>query len=938
MKVNLSRLEETILKYWRQNNIFQKSIKQRREAPSFVFYEGPPTANGEPGIHHVLSRAFKDLIPRYKTMQGYQVERKAGWDTHGLPVELEVEKDLKLKQKQDIEKYGIKKFNEKCKVSVWKYKEEWEKMTERIGFWIDLKNPYITYDNDYIETLWWIIKQVYEKGLLYKGHKVVPQCPRCGTALSSHEVALGYKNIEEESLYIKFKIKGKENEYLLAWTTTPWTLPGNVALAVAGDVEYILVEDKDSNEKYILAQEAAPHVLKYYPEERSGFRFTEKIKGKDLVGLEYEPLFPGVVKKGDKNIKNAFKIYPADFVSTEEGTGIVHTAVMYGQEDYELGEKVGLPKVHSVNLDGTFNERIPKWQGRFVKDVDDEITEDLKKRNLLFKTEKYAHDYPFCWRCDSPLLYYAKDSWFFKMSDLKDKLIENNSRINWIPSHVKEGRFGEWLRDIKDWAISRERYWGTPIPIWICEKCEKIKVIGSRKDLGLKKDFDLHRPYIDKLKIKCDCGSEMKRIPEIMDCWFDSGAMPFAQYHYPFENKDLIDKGKQYPADFIAEGMDQTRGWFYTLLAISTLLNKGPCYRNVISHGLVLDKKGKKMSKSLGNVVNIWKVINKYGSDVIRWYFYTINQPGEPKRFDEHGLKESSRIFITLLNVVNFYKMFASEKVNDLQEKDLTDVLDKWINSKLNLLIQDATERLDRYDITAVARKIEEFINDLSVWYVRRSRSRFKNEDKKAIRSLRRVIFNLIRLMAPFVPFITEYIYQEMEGRKESVHLEDWPDARDKFIDKKLEQEMERVREICSTVLQKRVEAGIRVRQPLNKLSIPKYKLENELLDLIKDEVNVKKVVFDSKLKEGVKLDTKITPELEEQGMVREFIRQIQAERKKQGLTPKDKIKVYFPDLPRLGKAGKELKEIVEKNKNQIKKQVIAEDIVFSKEFKIEKI
>jgi len=945
--MNIPEIEKKILSFWQKNKIFEKSLKKPiRQAQDkkgdFVFYEGPPTANGEPGIHHVLSRAFKDLIPRYKTMQGYHVERKAGWDTHGLPVELEVEKELKLKQKQDIEKYGIKEFNEKCKASVWKYKEEWEKMTERIGFWIDLKNPYITYDNNYIETLWWIIKQVYEKGLLYKGHKVVPQCPRCGTALSSHEVALGYKNIEEDSIYIKFKIKGQGgNSYILSWTTTPWTLPGNVALAINPSLKYVKIEAHNPaisggvHEFYILAERRLNSIRKIL--EEKGYKVKTnpvEVSVRQLLNMEYEALFEIPALRSDKS----YRIYQADFVTADEGTGVVHTAAMYGQDDYELSEKAGLPKVHTVNLDGTFNELVSQWQGKFVKDVEKEIIEDLKKRGLLFGLEKYTHDYPFCWRCDSPLIYYAKDSWFFKMSDLKDKLIENNSRINWIPSHVKEGRFGEWLRDVKDWAVSRERYWGTPIPIWVCEKCEEIKVIGCRKELGVKKDFDLHRPYIDEIKLKCKCGGEMKRIPEVMDCWFDSGAMPFAQYHYPFKNKDLIDKGRQYPADFIAEGMDQTRGWFYTLLAISTLLDKGASYKNVISHGLVLDKEGKKMSKSLGNAVNIWEVIDKYGSDVIRWYFYTINQPGEPKRFDEHGLRESSRMFITLLNVVNFYKMFASEKVNDLQEKDLTNVLDKWINSRLNLLIQDATERLDRYDITAVARKIEEFINGLSLWYVRRSRNRFKDDDEKAVRSLRRVIFNLIRLMAPFVPFITEHIYQEMKGRKQSVHLEDWPEANKKLINKDLEQKMEKVRKIVSLVLQKRVEEKIRVRQPLNKLSIPKYKLENELLDLIKDEVNVKEIVLDSKLKEGVKLDTKITPELEEQGMIREFIRKIQAERKKQGLTPKDKIRVYFPDLPRLGKAGKKLKEIVEKNKAQIKEQVIAEDIIFSKNFKIEKI
>ncbi len=920
--MNIPEIEKKILEFWKKEKIFEKSLKKKSPKGDFVFYEGPPTANGEPGIHHVLARAFKDLIPRYKTMQGYHVERKAGWDTHGLPVELEVEKDLKLKDKKDVEEYGIEGFNKKCKESAWKYKGEWEKMTERIGFWIDLKNPYITYNNDYIESLWWIIQQAHEKGLLYKGHKVMPQCPRCGTALSSHEVAQGYKNIEEESVYIKFKVKNKNNEYILAWTTTPWTLPGNVALAVREKVEYVKV--KQGDELYYIAKNLLDKLDGKY-------EIIEEIKGKELIELEYEPLFPGVIKGDEENAKNAFKIYPADFVSTEEGTGVVHTAVMYGIEDYELGEQIGLPKVHSVNPDGTFNELVSKWKGKFVKDVDDEIIQDLKKRNFLYKTEMYSHDYPFCWRCETPLIYYAKDSWFFKMSDLRNKLLKNNSDINWIPAHIKEGRFGEWLRDVKDWAISRERYWGTPIPIWICEKCEEIKVVGSRKELGIDKDFDLHRPYIDEVKLKCKCGGDMNRIPEVMDCWFDSGAMPFAQYHYPFENKDLVDKEQQYPADFIAEAIDQTRGWFYTLLAVSTILDKGTCYKNVICHGHVLDKDGQKMSKSKGNVVDFWKMIEKYGSDAIRWYLYTINQPGEPKKFDEQGLKESSRAFITLLNVVNFYKMFANGKVEDLKQDDLTNILDKWINSKLNLLIQDTTERLNKYDIMTTARKIEEFINDLSVWYIRRSRDRFKNGDEKAVKSLRRVIFNLIRLLAPFAPFIAEHIYQEMKGKKESVHLEDWPDTKGKFTDKELEEKMGQLREICSLALQKRAEAKIKIRQPIG-ASAMSYDLEDEFKQLYKDELNVKEVVFDKSLKERVVHDTTITKELKEEGDVREFVRQIQAMRKKEGLTPKDKINVYFGDT--------KLEKIVEKNKKQIKKQVIAEDIIFrkGKELKIGKI
>ncbi|OGZ32882.1 MAG: hypothetical protein A2V69_00715 [Candidatus Portnoybacteria bacterium RBG_13_40_8] len=961
--LNISEVEKKILEFWQKNKVFKKSLEKKSPKGDFVFYEGPPTANGKPGIHHVLARIFKDLIPRYKTMQGFYVERKAGWDTHGLPVELEVEKELGLKSKKEIEDYGIDKFNKKCKESVWKYKEEWEKMTERIGFWIDMEHPYITYENSYIESLWWIIKQAHERGLLYKGHKVVPQCPRCGTGLSSHEVAQGYKNIEEDSVYVKLKLKTKQkiknldiddNTYILAWTTTPWTLPGNIALAVGENIDYVVlsytesVKDRtyDIDEgvtrevKYIISEDYLRNnedLLKTVVDNeelqkiktmyslRSNISSDKlyRIKGKDLIGLKYEPLFKDIIKKSDLNFDNAFKIYAADFISTEDGTGVVHTAVMYGVEDYDLGEKIGLPKVHTVDLYGNFNDLVPQWKGRFVKDVEKEIIDYLNAEGYLYKTEKYAHDYPFCWRCDSPLLYYAKDSWYFKVSELKNDLIKNNSKINWIPEHIKEGRFGEWLREIKDWAISRERYWGTPIPVWVCNKCKGMKVIGSRQELGVDEKFDLHRPYIDEIKLKCKCGGEMKRIPEVMDCWFDSGAMPFAQFHYPFENKELIDKDKQYPADFISEAIDQTRGWFYTLLAVSTLLDKGTSYKNVICLGHILDKNGQKMSKHIGNIIDPWEMIEKYGADVVRWHLYTMNQPGETKRFDEQALKESGKMFITLLNVLTFYKMFAKEKVEDLKEKDLVNVLDKWVNSKLNLLIKNTTEKLDKYDITGAARELEEFINDLSVWYVRRSRERFKTGDEKAVKSLRRVIFNLIRLLAPFIPFITEHIYQELGGRLESIHLEDWPDAKGKFVDKKLEEKMKQVRNICSLALQKRMEAGIPIRQPISRTAMS-YDLEDEFEQLYKDELNVKEVVKG----EGLSHDTIITDELREEGIVRNFVRNIQANRKKMGLTPKDKIRVYYS----------ENKEVIEKHSDQIKKQVIAEDILFGNEFKIEKI
>ncbi|MCF7835826.1 MAG: class I tRNA ligase family protein [Candidatus Marinimicrobia bacterium] len=1086
--------EKKILEFWKKNEIFKKSIEKEAPKGDFVFYEGPPTANGKPGIHHIEARAFKDLIPRFKTMNGFCVQRKAGWDTHGLPVELEVEKKLNLQGKKDVESYGMEGFNKKCKESVWEYKDEWEKMTERIGYWVDMRDPYVTYENNYIETLWWVIKTINDKGLLYKGYKVVPNCPRCGTALSSHEVAQGYQNVEEESVYVKFKVKGKDNEYILAWTTTPWTLPGNVALAINSKTIYgkFKVQNSKSetnsnnqsskfknDEIYILAKDRADEVLKEHD-----YEIVEEMKGKDLVGLEYEPLFDGVVKETDENFENAFKVYSADFVSTEDGTGVVHIAVMYGSDDYDVGERVGLPKVHTVNLDGTFNNLVSKWEGKFVKDVEKEIIEELKSKDVLYKTEKYKHDYPFCWRCSTPLIYYAKDSWYFAMSKLRDELVKNNNEVNWVPAHTKEGRFGEWIRGAIDWSISRERYWGTPIPVWECEKCEEVKVVGSvdeiRDELGspnklflvrhaeachnvdrildskmdskcpltekgekqaedlarslkdnkidlifsspllrtrqtaeilskklgvevvvderlrelgagelegktieefhnlfptqelraqkadygvetgeqirerldnfldelnnkyknknvvivshgdplqilygiaqglsleetfktwypikgkskqvFSKVFDLHRPYIDEVKIKCKCGGAMKRIPEVMDCWFDSGSMPFAQAHYPFENKEAVDSGVIYPADFICEAVDQTRGWFYTLLAVATLLGKEAPYKNVISLGHVLDKKGKKMSKSKGNVVKPMEMIEKYSADALRWYMYTINQPGDPKKFDEKDLKISRRVFTTFFNVVTFYKMFTDGSGSTKsQSKDLSkNVLDRWIVGKFNLLIKEVTTSLEGYDVTSSARKIEDFVNDLSQWYVRRSRDRFKSDNKEdkemAQKTLGNVLFNLSKLMAPFAPFAGEHVYQELGlGDKESVHLESWPELEEGLIDGKLLAEMSRVREVVSLALETRAENKIKVRQPLSKLTVFNLPLKSEFVSLIKEEVNVKDVEFEKRDggQVSVELDTEITDELKEEGMLREFVRFVQGLRKSGGLTQDQKV------------------------------------------------
>ncbi|HOZ36424.1 MAG TPA: isoleucine--tRNA ligase [bacterium] len=936
--LNIPEKELEILKFWQDKEIFKKTLGKDAPQGNFVFYEGPPTANGKPGIHHVEARAFKDLIPRFKTMNGFRVERRAGWDTHGLPVELEVEKKLGLKNKKDVEAYGVKEFNEKCKESVWQYVGDWEKMTERVAFWVDMEHPYVTYHNEYIESLWWIIKQVYERGLMYQGYKVVPQCPRCGTALSSHEVAQGYKNVKEDSVYIKFKLKDKPNEYILAWTTTPWTLPGNVALAVGENIDYVLIENKEIKEKYILAKDLIAKVLgENWPE--SFTLVQDKISGKDLVGLEYEPLFPGVVTEQHTNYQNAFKVYAADFVSTEDGTGVVHTAVMYGADDYELGEKIGLPKVHSVNLDGTFNELVPQWQGRFVKDVEPEIIADLKVRNILFKTENYAHDYPFCWRCDTPLIYYAKDAWFFQMSTLHDQLIKNNEGINWEPAHIKEGRFGEWLREAKDWGISRERYWGTPIPVWRCSACQEIKVVGSFEELEKlsgQKIVDPHRPFIDEVTIKCEkCGGVMKRTPEVIDCWFDSGAMPFSQLHYPFENKELIDSGAYYPAEFISEAIDQTRGWFYTLLAVATLLGKRAPYKNVICLGHILDKNGQKMSKHIGNVVNPWEMFEKYGADAVRWYLYTVNQPGEAKRFDEQLLKESTRTFTTLLNVLSFYQMYAQQET---KQDELRNILDKWIVAKLNSLIKAVSDSWNHYDIFTGARQIRDFIEELSTWYLRRSRERFKGDDEadknSALSTLHYVLLELSKLLAPATPFLAEYLYQELKGEQESVHLDVWPLAKEELIDQKVLTQMNSVRQVVELGLAERAEAGIKIRQPLGKLKIrnSKLKINEEYLDLLKDELNIKEVEqVEGEGELTVELDTTLNDELKEEGIVRELIRTINNIRKEMKLTIQDRIKISYRAEDEL------LNKVFEKYGEELKKGTLADSLEASVE-ELEKV
>ena len=929
--IDFSKLEEKILEFWEKEKIFQKTQRRKKGQKTFVFYEGPPTANGRPGIHHVLARTLKDLFPRYKTMQGYYCLRKAGWDTHGLPVELEIEKELGISGKKQIEDYGIEKFNQKCKESVFRYVDEWEKLTKRIGFWIDMEKPYITCERNYIESCWWLLKEIWKKGWLYKDYKVVPYCYRCQTPLSSHEVAQGYKNVTEDSLYVKFPLKDEKNTYLLAWTTTPWTLLGNVALAVSPKEEYVRVEYKGKD--FILAV-ARLKVLGKGP-----YKIKEKFLGEKLVDKEYLPVFDFISYS-----QKVHFVAPADFVSMEEGTGIVHTAVMYGEEDFVLGEKIGLPKYHVVNEDGTFTKECGKFAGKKVKEEDKEIIADLESRNLIFKVEPVTHAYPFCWRCDTPLLYYAISSWFIKTTAVKEALIRENNKTNWIPAYIKRGRMGNWLQTLIDWALSRNRYWGTPLPIWICENCGKEVCLGSFKEaekFGGKIPEDPHRPFVDRVILKCpSCGGKMKRVPEVIDCWFDSGAMPVAQWHYPFENKKIF--REQFPADFIAEAMDQTRGWFFTLLAVSTLVFGKNSYKNVICSGLVLDDKGKKMSKHIGNVVDPWEAIRQTGADAIRWYFYSSTNLGNNYRFSINLVKNSLRKFILILwNVYNFYVTYAKvDKVNVkcracLPERQVSNVkssniLDRWIISRLNQLIGEVTKSLDNYDSFTAAQKIEEFVEDLSTWYVRRSRDRVgptaaEGKDKKACyQTLWYVLVNLSKILAPFMPFLSEYIYKNLTSKK-SVHLESWPKAG--RIEEKLLEEMALVRKICELGHSERKKAGLKVRQPLRELRITNcgLRINKKLIKLIKEELNVKEVVL--KLGKGelkVKLDTEITPELKEEGETRELIRKIQDLRKKAGCRLDEKIIIEGPNLP-----------IDLKLQKYLRKETLAEKLQSGKELKI---
>ena len=1086
-----SEREEKVLQFWKENKIFEKSLEKPSPKGEFVFYEGPPTANGKPGIHHLESRAFKDAVPRYKTMQGFKVPRKAGWDTHGLPVEIESEKKLGLKSKREIEEFGVALFNAECRRSVLSYIDLWSKFTERIGYWVSFDDAYFTFDNSYIESVWSIIAEVEKKKLLYKDYKVVPWCPRCGTGLSSHELAQGYSDVKDLSIYAKFKIVGFDKAYFVAWTTTPWTLPGNLALAVGKDITY--VEAKVGEEILVLAKDRLSVLTESY-------EIIAEHKGNEMVGMEYEPLYPFIKEKGGEEMDKAFKVYTADFVTTEDGTGIVHTAVMYGQEDFDLGTKVGLPKIHLVSPDATFVKGTGWLEGRSVVDetLAVDILKDLQARGLVYKKESYLHSYPFCWRCKTKLIYYARDSWYIRMSSLRGELLKENEKINWEPDYIKNGRFGEWLREVKDWAISRERYWGTPLPVWLSEsgerividsvdtfrkytkksgnsyfvmrhggsqgnerdlvsyklqssdhlteagkkqatdsgqklKKEKIDLIISspftrtketaeiaRGELGLSEDkiifderlreinpgdydgknwdeyhrhvynvganwfnesiaggesladvckrvgeclyeieekykgknilivthggpawlsfvisgyydprnkkyhipnthifikefkrfdnaevrelpfaplphnetyqVDLHKPYIDEIVLEKD-GIEYKRTKEVMDVWLDSGTMPIASYAGTGE--------EHYPADFISEAIDQTRGWFYTLHAVGVLLGKGAAFKNVICLGHILDKEGKKMSKSVGNVIEPFSAIEKYGVDVLRLWMYSVNQPGEPKNFDEKSVEEvNKRIFNLLDNVYSFYELYRDreiEKINN--KKESKNILDKWILTKLDALVLEMTKNIDEYRLLEPVRNMRDFIDDLSTWYLRRSRDRVKLGDVEAKQTLYHILKNLSKLLAPFAPFAAEELYQKLriEGDKESVHLEVWPEVKKKFSlfgsgDKNIVEDMEEVRRVVSLALEARSKANIKIRQPLQELRIKNNELGSEYLELVKDEINVKSVVADKNLVEEILLDTKLTPELEEEGKVREIMRNIQEMRKEKNLKPSDRM------------------------------------------------
>ncbi len=1026
-KLDFTSREEKVLKFWKENEIFEKSIEEKKDLPTYTFYDGPPTANGKPHIGHVLTRVIKDMIPRYQTMKGHKIIRKAGWDTHGLPVELEIEKELGIDGKEQIEAYGLDPFIRKCKESVWKYKGMWEEFSNKVGFWADMDNPYVTYHNTFIESEWWALKKIWDDGLLYKGFKIVPYCPRCGTPLSSHEVAQGYKTVKERSAVVRFKVIG-EDAYFLAWTTTPWTLPSNVALCVNPDENYCKVKAADGY-TYYMAEALLDKVLggmaeKLVKEEKiaegtPAYEILETYKGKELEGKEYEPLFECTKEYVAKLPQKGHYITCDSYVTMSDGTGIVHIAPAFGEDDANVGRKYDLPFVQFVDGKGDMTKETP-YAGLFVKDADKPVLVDLEKAGLLFDAPKFEHEYPHCWRCDTPLIYYARDTWFIKMSAVKDRLVKNNNTVNWIPEGIGKGRFGAWLENVQDWGLSRNRYWGTPLNIWECS-CGKRHAIGSIEELksmsdNCPDDIELHRPYIDAVTIKCpDCGGEMKRVPEVIDCWFDSGAMPFAQWHYPFENQDIFEDN--FPADFISEAVDQTRGWFYSLMAISTLLFDKAPYKNVIVLGHVQDKDGQKMSKSKGNAVDPMDALNKYGADAIRWYFYSNSAPWLPNRFHEDAVVEGQRKFMgTLWNTYAFYVLYANidefDPTKYTLEYDKLSVMDKWLLSKLNSMVKSVDDNLGNYRIPEATKALAEFVDDMSNWYVRRCRERYWAKDMpqdkiNAYMTLYTALVTLCKTAAPMIPFLTEDIYQNLvrtvdKNAPESIHLCDFPEVNESMIDPELEASMDEVLKVVVFGRAARNTANIKSRQPIANMYIKAAKtLDDYFVDILRDELNVKNVEFkedlsaftaysfkpqlrtvgpkygkhlnaikeylanvdgnkamselkadgvikftaddteialaeedllidvakmDGYVTEGdnyvtVVIDTTLTPELIEEGYVREVISKIQTMRKDSDFQVTDRIKVYVTGNAKIA-------EVMEKNADEIKRVVLGDAFV----------
>ncbi len=854
-KLSYPSIEKDVLEFWKRENIFAESIDRRKDCPGFTFYEGPPTANGRPGIHHVMSRTLKDLVCRYKTMRGFQVHRKAGWDTHGLPVEIEVEKELGFRHKEDIVRYGVAAFNAKCRESVWKYKVEWEQMTEQMGYWVDLTKPYVTFENEYIESVWWALKRFHDAGMIYKGYKIQPYCPRCETPLSSHEVSLGYEDVKDPSVYVKMRLKDEPGVSFLVWTTTPWTLISNVALAVAPEVEYVKVEHKG---EHLILAEARLNVLK------GEYSVVATMKGSALVGKEYERLFD--YHPVDRK---AHYVVAAAFVTMEDGSGIVHMAPAYGEDDYQTARTHDLPTIHPVNKSGEFESEVTDFAGQFVKDADPLIIRNLKERALLYKKETITHSYPHCWRCKTPLLYYARNSWYISTTKYASRMVELNKEIHWYPPEVGEGRFGNWLGENKDWALSRDRFWGTPLPLWVCEKCQKQKCVGSIAEFSqgdnISGQIDLHKPFVDGVTFRCSCGGTMKRTPELIDVWFDSGAMPFAQWHYPFENKELIESGEQYPADYICEGIDQTRGWFYSLHAIGSFLFSKPAYTHVVVNELILDKDGQKMSKSKGNTVNPFDVMRTYGADATRWYLMTTSPPWRPTMFDQEGIGDVHRKFFgTLVNTYAFFALYANIDGFAFTEPEIPVAqrpeIDRWVLSVLNSLTKRYTSAMDSYEVTRAARMVSEFtIDQLSNWYVRRNRRRFwkseKGKDKTAAyQTLYECLTTVTKLMAPFAPFLSEELFRnlnEITHRESvpSVHLAEIPKVQESTVDLVLEEKMARAEKIVMLVRSMRVKSNLRVRQPLRRIILP---IANEkdredvraMEAVILEEINVKEIEY----------------------------------------------------------------------------------------------